>query len=258
MTEHARLDYRIPTVQSVVQLFEQLRHGGYEEGDVHRVRLAYGSAMALFAGRMHASGKPYMAHCVAAASALAGCAVPADLVIAGLLHGAYRWGDFGSWRVLPPLKRAWVRRHLGIRVEEYIQGFHALPWNSEEVATLSERLPALDPIERAVVLMRLASDLDNLRERSLQYCIDAEQRLATARRRRPSLIAIAEGLGLPALGQALAAAIDEQTPEVPPELRWRHPAGALMPPESSRRAPEAVVGSALGELLRRTRRALRR
>lgn len=254
MTGPAPGNHRIPTVQSVVQLFEQMRHAGYAESELHRLRLAYGSAMALFAARMHVSGKPYIAHCVGAASALAACAAPADVVVAGLLHGAYRWGDFGAWRVLLPLRRAWLRQRVGVRTEEHVHAFHTLPWNLDALRAFSGRLADLDPLQRAAVSMRLASDLDNLRDRAFLYCADAEKRLGTLDRKGPLLIGLARELGLAVLAEALAAAVDERTPEVPAELRWRHGGGALMPPESSRRTPEAALGQALADLLRRVRR----
>lgn len=250
------VDERVPTVQSVVQLFEQLRRRGYEEAELHRVRAGYTSAMRLFAGRVHTSGKPYIAHCVGAASALAGCDAPADVVVAGLLHGAYRWGDFGPWRVVMPLERARLRREVGVRVEEYVHGFHSLPWSVDAIRRLPDRLPGLDPIARAAVLMRLASDLDNIRDRSLGYCVDAERRLASLPAKGPLLIRLAEEIGSPRLAQALAAAVGEATDEVAAELRWPHPPGALFAPESSRRRAAAAVGQACGDLLQRLRRAV--
>ena len=56
--------------QTSVELFNQLHDQEWSTGDLQQVRNAYGFAMTLFAGRLHPSGKPYLAHCVGAASVL--------------------------------------------------------------------------------------------------------------------------------------------------------------------------------------------
>ena len=81
--------------QTNIQLYEQLRAGGYPSADLGIVHAAYGLASHLYAGRFQSSGKVFLAHLVGVASALAALRQPAAAVAAGLLHNAYRTGDFG-------------------------------------------------------------------------------------------------------------------------------------------------------------------
>ena len=249
----------LPNAQTTVQLFEQLRRQDYPDADLRRVRAACAAGLELFAGRMHSSGKPYVAHCTAAASTLAALGARADLVIAGLLHGAYRWGDFGSWRVFLPLERRYLRRHFGAPVERSVFAFHMLPWNLEAISALSDRLAGLDPASREIVLMRLVSELDNLRSLTLLYRADAEPARQVLKARGPILVRMAGLLGCPALSQALdAAVVDTLTGSVAPELRSDLGAGALLAPASSRLRLEAVLARAAGGALRRLRQTLKR
>lgn len=249
----------LPNAQTTVQLFEQLRRRDYPDADLQRVRAACAAVLELFAGRMHPSGKPYVAHCTAAASTLAALGASADLVVAGLLHGAYRWGDFGSWRVLLPLKRRHLRRHFGEPVERYVFAFHTLPWHLEAISALSDRLAGLDPARREIVLMRLVSELDNLRSRTLLYRANAEPAREVLQARGPILVRMAGQLGCPALRQALDVAVAETlTGVVAPELRSDLGDGVLLTPASSRLRLDAVLARAAGGALRRLRQALRR
>lgn len=249
----------LPNAQTTVQLFEQLRHQEYTDVQLQRVRSACTAALELFAGCMHTCGKPYIAHCTGAAGAMAALGAPADLVVAGLLHGAYMWGDFGAWRIVLPLKRQDVRRRFGARVERYIFTFHTLPWNVEAITAFSDQLVGLDPLRRNVVLMRLASDLDNMRAGSIQYRADAERARESLRRRGPILVKLADQLGFPTLSRALTAAVAETlNGSVPAELRSDFVTGTLLAPASSRLRLEAVLLRAASSPLRRLYRRLKR
>jgi (p)ppGpp synthase/HD superfamily hydrolase len=249
---------RVPTVQSGVLLFEQLRRQGFEESDLGRVRAAYGSAMALFAGRMHWSGKLHIAHAVGVASALAGIGADGNLVAAGVLHTAYRWGDFGSLPGRLPIARQRLQREVGVQAEAYVHSFSKWRWSQENITAVSTKLQALDPIERGSVLTHLANDLDNMRDRALLYSLDSSRRLETMRRKGPLLIEVAEKLGYPALAAALAAALEENLDAaVPPELGWHLAAVAIIPPESSKKKIGAALSASIAQQLRRVRNILR-
>lgn len=245
-----------PLAQTSVQLFQQLERSGIGGAHLRGIRTAYGAAMALFAGRVHPTGKPYLAHCAGAASALAHLGAPVDLVAAALIHGAYRWGDFGPWRVYLPLKRRQVRRIVGRRSEEYVYEFHMLPWSPEAVATLSGTQAVVAPAVHAAVLLRLASELDNVCDGAVRYRPDAEQRRKDIHRKAPFMIAIAEQLGFPALGCALASATEEAgEPDVPAALHWQRAGVVLIPPASARRRFAATLTGAIVHVARRIRTA---
>jgi (p)ppGpp synthase/HD superfamily hydrolase len=82
--------------QTNLQLYNQLRRERRCTADLVRVRAAYELAMPLFSAQFRASGKPFLAHLVGTASLLAWLQQPTTTVIAGLLHAAYEFGDFGD------------------------------------------------------------------------------------------------------------------------------------------------------------------
>jgi (p)ppGpp synthase/HD superfamily hydrolase len=250
---------QVPAAQTSVELFNQLQAQNASDGELATIRAALKWAMAFFAGRMHASGKLYLNHCVGAASVLAGVGAPAHVVAAGLVHGAYRWGDFGPWRVSRALRRRRLAADLGADVEALVHRFETLPWSTEAVADLRDRLTELDPITRTVVLMRLASDLDNMRDRGMLFCNDADRRRQMMERKGPLLVEMAEKLDVPQLGRALAAAVAETLQDsVPAELRWHRPTGALLPPASAQRKLGAVLAAIVAGGVRRGRHQLAR
>ena len=260
MTDSAGADPAdLPRTQSTVQLFEQLRDRSLLAPDLHRLRIACTAALELFAGRMHPTGKPYIAHCTGAAGILCALGAEPDVIVAGLLHGAYMWGDFGAGRVLMPLKRRHLRRRVGARAEHYIHAFSTLAWNPEAVGRLVGTLATREPEQRTVVLMRLASELDNIRQRSLLYRRDAESACESLRVKGPLMATLADELGFPALSRALASSVAATLTAlaVAPELRNRLGAHALLVPASSRLRLAARLANATIEPLRALRRTLR-
>ena len=193
--------------QTNLQLFHQLSRDDFSDRDLLLVFKAYDLAMRLFTGYFRPSGKTFIAHLVGTASILGSVSRSSELVAAGLLHAAYDEGDFGSSRKgITPAKRRQVRHTIGVESEECIFRYAALPWNLETIAALSDRLDALDPIDRAVVLMRLANELEDHLDLGILYCPNVEARRRTAERRGPLLVALADRLGLPALSRELEEA----------------------------------------------------
>jgi len=244
----------VPTPQTTVQLLEQLRRQAFRDAELQRVRAACGLACDLFSGRLHAVGKPYLAHCTGAAGAAAALVADGDVVTAALLHGAYAWGDFGPWRAVLRQKRRYLRRHIGERAEGYVFGFQMLPWNTDAIGGFLASSGQLDASARTVVALRLVSELDNLRDGSVLYRADAERVRAALRTRGPILTELAGRLGLPDLAAALAAEVERTFDRVvDAELRGRLPTGTLLPPASARRRLAATVGGALLAVARRRR-----
>jgi (p)ppGpp synthase/HD superfamily hydrolase len=244
----------VPTAQSSVGLFNQLQAQHVTAPDLRAIRAAHAWAMSAFAGRMHPSGKPYLDHCIGAASVLAGLGVCADVVAGGLVHGAYRWGDFGPWRVFFTLKRRRLAADLGAEVEAHAYQFEMLPWSPAAVIALRDTFERLDRATRTAVLMRLASDLDNMRDRAHLFCDDAEQRRVTVEQKGAVLVDLADRLGFPALARALQTAVTATlAADVPASLRWQYRGVALIPPGSARRKPEAVLASMIASRVRRMR-----
>ena len=110
--------------QTNLQLYKQLIHLVWSDGDLAEVRAAYDLARELFAASFRPSGKSFIAHLVGVASALAAWGEPKEQVIGGLLHSTYLYGDFGdNRRGVTPYKRALVRRRVGDTVEERIHSY---------------------------------------------------------------------------------------------------------------------------------------
>jgi GTP pyrophosphokinase len=67
------------------QLMESLPEQ-YTLADRDLIQRAYRMADVAHSGQNRVSGEPYVNHCVAVASILADLRVPADVIVAGLLH----------------------------------------------------------------------------------------------------------------------------------------------------------------------------
>ena len=248
-------DGDVPTAQSIVDLFEQLQAQSFAGSELAQARRTYGLAMSLFSGWMHPSGKPYVAHCTGTASALAALGAPIDLVNAGLVHAAYSWGDFGAWTLFLPLKRRYLRKCLGARLEAYVHRFFTQPWKAETIAQLGQHADELSAIDRELVLLQLANALDNLRSLASGYANDAERRRVEWSRVGPPLIEVAEKLGYPQLARAFSVALDETLhgPQLP-GIRWQLRGVAHLPPQSAKQRLSRTVNQRLHGLLHRVRR----
>jgi hypothetical protein len=153
-----------------IALYKQLHAAGWDTARLVEARNCYEFATTLFAGHCRASGKPFLAHLVGTASILAAFGAEPTTVAAGLLHAAYDQGDFGitRWRN----RRARVRRAIGDASEALVWQYHQLSWDGL-VARIQDGLDKLTTIEPAIVLMRLANELDDI---SIWRCATATPR----------------------------------------------------------------------------------
>jgi (p)ppGpp synthase/HD superfamily hydrolase len=208
-----------PYAQTIPQLYCQLQRAGYSVGEMCCIRDAYELAMVLFSGRFQASGKAFISHVVGTASILASLQLPAEVVAAGLLHNAYRNGDFGDGRRgISDARREQVRRVVGNEVEQYVAGFATLRWNLHTLSVIRDRPYDLDPIDRSVILLRLADHLEHLLDLDPLYSgnIGLNQYMAEG---TSILIDTAENLGFTTLAAALRQAFDEtRSTTLPAEL----------------------------------------
>jgi (p)ppGpp synthase/HD superfamily hydrolase len=199
---------------TILELWGQLRRQGYADADLSRLHQAYELVVSLCACEYRSSGRPIIDHAVGVAAVLSDLKVKPPLVVAGLAHLVYLHGDFGGWlRRIDERKRARVKRVLGEKVEEHVYRYSRLEWYGNALLTIAARLPVLADIDREVVLLRLADQLE-IFERDAAYCDNADQRRAYARRYGPDLVALAGAVGGPALASSLQRALsdDDQTP----------------------------------------------
>ncbi len=209
--------------QTNVQLFNQLQSEGYSARDRELVRLAYEFAMGLFTGLFLPSGKTFIDHLVGTASILTSLHVPVEVVAAGLLHAAYLHGDFGSIKKgISNAKRVQLRQVLGDAVEEYIARYDRLLLTPQNISSLNDTLDQLSPIDRYVVLMRLANEFEHHLDFGGLYFAHGEKQQRGYQRymesRGPQLVTMAERLGF----RSLAAEM---------QMTFRHVAAAELPLE---------------------------
>jgi (p)ppGpp synthase/HD superfamily hydrolase len=206
--------------QTILRLYRELLDAGRPAPDVLRVKAAYELATTLFAGRLRSTGNTFLAHLVGTASITAMLGGDVDLVLAALLHAAYAVGDFGDGiRGVAPAHRALVCEVIGARAEDLVRAYQEQSWQAADIEALCARVDALDAGERSLLLLRLANELEDHRDRGM--AMSGARRQSLYRDSFPALVAMAERLRQPALAAALARVADEN---------YGAGAGSLIPP----------------------------
>jgi len=219
-----------PVAQTNLQLLGQMRRAGYGEEALDLVARAYAHACELFAGAYRGSGKPFVCHLAGTSSVLVALQSPPQMLAAALLHAAYLQGDFGAgWLGPSEVKRDQVRARVGASTEDLVHRYTVHEWRPDTPARLLERGGSID---REVVLLRLANEVDDHLDLGILYCRDAVDRLARARQMQVPAVELARRLGEPRLAAALEAAIGTcLSGAVPDGLRTAHALSfALAPP----------------------------
>jgi len=200
--------------QTIIQLLEQLADRPVEERQA--VRRGYDLATALFAGRYRACGRPFVAHLVGTASALARHGAPIDVVLAGLLHAAYAQGVFPNWK----RRRDLVRESIGPKAEALVHEYERFDW---------KRVPEqIGEADREVVWLRIANEVDECGDRSLRYV--GEHKRAQVEQGIPQFVAAARHYDMPALADELEAVYAENEGDPIPELVSSHQRSFILTP----------------------------
>jgi len=198
--------------QTNIQLFNQLQSEGYSEEERELVHRTYEFAMPLFTGLFLPSGKGFIDHLVGTASILASLHTRIEIVAAGLIHAAYLHGDFGgATKGVSDAKRKKVRDAVGEKVEDYVNRYDRLPWGTREaIQTVDDHLADLGPIDRQVLLMRLANELEHELDLGNLYGNKSEIEQKTHQRHMesygPMLVSMAKRLGAFRLATEIATA----------------------------------------------------
>ncbi len=218
--------------QTNVQLFNQLRCEGYSKKDRESVREAYEFALRLFTGLFLPSGKTFIDHLVGTASVLASLHVPVEMVTAGLIHAAYLHGNFGGIRKgISETTRNQVRLAVGPEVEEYVVRYERMPWDPEIFPVLLDTIDKLSRIDRDVLLMRLANDLEHNLDFGSLYRDNWREYIQHG---GPAMVSMAEKLGFPSLSAEMASVFKEILTQAPlgPRIGTSEPAAYLIVPKS--------------------------
>jgi (p)ppGpp synthase/HD superfamily hydrolase len=236
--------------QTNAHLYIQLLELGYDEPELARVRDCYELAMSLHSSRFRPSGRPFVCHAVGTASILAWLGASVDVVLTGLLHGAYDQGDFGDGtRGITPTKRATLRESIGGELEERVASFFELEWSAEPVEDPPAFVEGLDELGHDTLLVRLANELDELLDGEIHFRTNAQQRIAEAEATTNGLVGLARQLDEPRLASALAdAGADCAGTHFPQLLRNTLGYNFSVAPRSLGRRPAAIASDLLGRV----------
>jgi (p)ppGpp synthase/HD superfamily hydrolase len=231
--------------QTNIQLFNQMGREGYAAADLTSVRVCYEFMTVLMTGRFRASGKTFIAHLVGTASILASLRAPGSLLAAALLHAVYQAGDFGDDRPgITDAKRQRLRGIAGEQVEEYVYRYHGLSWTDQTIRSLVVALDGMPGVEREVVLIRMANELEEFLDLGILYCCDGKRLHATGTDRCRHMVQVANKLGFPRLAAEMAQAFAEAaTTTLSPELKKTdaRDSSYLLAPQSYQRLKDALA-----------------
>ncbi|MCP9818837.1 hypothetical protein KBZ18_04950 [Synechococcus sp. Cruz-9H2] len=191
-----------------IQLLAQLTGSGHG-GEARRLVFeAYHCAASLCSG-FQPCGTPFLLHLLRTASLLDILGQPIEVTAAGLLHSAYRHGDFGEGsRGFSPWKRPWLRRRIGSAVEGLVYRYEVMPWSEEAIAALAARPPGAPALDRPMVLMRLVNAWDQCRDGQPLFRDDWSQQVDRLRRCREPMVRLARFLDQPVLAEQLDSCIE--------------------------------------------------
>jgi (p)ppGpp synthase/HD superfamily hydrolase len=225
---------REPFAQTNLQLYTQLRRAGYAADQLAVVRAGYDLAMGLFSASFRGSGKPLLAHLIGTASILEQVGQSPVIVTAGLLHAAYALGDFGDGRFgITPAKRERVRSAVGTEIEHLVERYTNFDWNKNTIPVIRQRVGSLNQLERDVLVIRLANELEDHLDYGVLYCGNGEKRREYIRSPLNQSVDMARSLGLTALAEELERAFaDTLSEEIPAGLRNPHDYTYVQPPAS--------------------------
>jgi (p)ppGpp synthase/HD superfamily hydrolase len=232
-----------PYAQTNLQLYTQLRRAGCSNEDLRLVRAGHDVGMGLFSASFRGSGKPLLAHLVGTASILASIRQPAPIVTAGLLHAAYALGDFGDGRLgMTETKRNRLRQAVGSEVEDLVARYTAFDWNRNTIPAIRERVGTLTAIERDVLVIRLANELEDHLDFGVLYCGNGEKRREYIRSPLNQSVEMAAALGLTGLASELDRAFRETLEvDLPTALRNPHDYTFVQPPASLGPRPSVAM-----------------
>jgi (p)ppGpp synthase/HD superfamily hydrolase len=232
--------------QTNIQLLNQLCDDGYSTAEILPLVTSYETAMRLFTGLFRASGKTFIAHLVGTASILGRLRASSSVVAAGLLHAAYSSGDFADGRKgITNSRRDWLRSRVGTEIEEYVSRYAALKWTQDTAPVIWREIENLQFIDRDVLLIRLANELEEFMDFGILYSGEERRRQSTNGNAVERLmVQMAEKLGYPVLAAEMDKAFLETIrAEIPSALRggYGQDVSFLIAPQSYQRVMNAVT-----------------
>jgi (p)ppGpp synthase/HD superfamily hydrolase len=222
--------------QTHLQLFQQMRSKRYSAAELVMVAGAYRTATKLFANRFRPCGRPFVSHLVGTSAILVWLKAPISMVVAALLHASYQEGDFAnSLEGMTPRKRKELRAAIGAEAEELVAAYTVSSRSLTGILASYARFHQMSPLERDILLIQLANELDDYRELASNHAANADERIAVIRQSGAQQAEMAEWLGHPELAQALRETYAESIAAfVPKSLLSEFAYGYEIVPESCR------------------------
>jgi hypothetical protein len=145
--------------QTNLQLYRVMIEAGATDDALSLTRTAYDVARRQFAACYRPSHKPFICHLVGAAGALALWGEPAHVVVAGLLHSVYLFGNFGDGtRGMTDANRKVIAGRVGAIAEAMIAKYTAYDWTGSLDDCI--RHVHAGGCQREVMLLKLADLCD--------------------------------------------------------------------------------------------------
>jgi Guanosine polyphosphate pyrophosphohydrolases/synthetases len=237
-----------PYAQTNLQLYRQLAAEGYDAADVETVGRAHEVGLRLFPGTYRGSGKPFLAHLVGTASVLVSLRARVPVVVTGLLHAVYTHGEFGNgWPGMTDVRRAKIRSEVGEEIEDLIARYTRLTWKRSTIPRIRAGLDGMGPVERDVLLVRLANELEDHLDLGILYLDNHADRREFMETDLPATVEMAERLGFPALAKGLAETFAEvASAHVSPALQRPHAESFQIPFASHRPRFRVALSHLLG------------
>jgi (p)ppGpp synthase/HD superfamily hydrolase len=204
--------------QTHLQLFQQMRTKGYSAADLTAVAEAYRTATKLFADRYRPCGRPFVSHLVGTSAILVWLKAPLPIVIAALLHAAYQEGDFAnSLEGMTLRKRKKLRAVIGAEAEELVAVYTLSSRSLTGIRASYARFNQMSSVERDILLIQLANELDDYRDLASNHAANADERISVIQQCGSQQAEMAEWLGQPALAQALRDTYAESIATIVPK-----------------------------------------
>lgn len=216
--------------QTNLQLYNQVLAANYAGQDLERVATAYNHALRLFSGVYRGNGKPFINHLVGTASILVANSAPPSTVLAGLLHAAYSHGAVS----IPLVNLRWPTRRklgavLGEEAEQLVWSYTRFRLRPQDLPDLQRRIGEISELERNVITIRLANDLEDHLDDGLDYCAK-EKSLYDSGENLECIRAIATSIGQVALADEIARlATARDARLIPGQLTSLHSSSFCLP-----------------------------
>jgi GT2 family glycosyltransferase len=182
--------------QSLFGLLSQAHAIGYDAADLELFAKAYNAAATLFVGGFRPCGRPFLMHCVGAASVLVAFGFAPRIVAAALLHSAYSHAPLGPqpFAALSDLS-AQIGATFGERIEALVRAYARFSLDPQgwRVAHPLESL-TLDSAE--TVAIATANEIDQLANGETGFAAKLALKESDW---APHVQAVANALGVPAL-----------------------------------------------------------